>query len=230
MSETNLKIIAYKSPKGSKEASKIDEFTVLFNPATFTIATNVTYKKPNAKGQAGGDPVFEKIPPVEFSIELVIDGTGIGPGNAGQKDPDYVKKQVKKFREVTGCAINGDIHRPNYLAVLWGTILIECVLTQLSVTYTLFDHEGSPLRARLSCHFLERIGPGKEGRQSRLESPDLTKYVRVKAGDTLDHIAQVYYDDASRYIQLARINKLHHFRELQPGSELIIPPLTEGHE
>lgn len=230
VSEANLKIIAYDSPSGGKEASKIDEFTVLFNPATFTIETKVSYKEPDAKGQAGGDPVFEKIPAMEFSIEIMIDGTGVGPGNAGHGDSDYVKNQIKKFRSVTGCNINGEIHRPNYLAVLWGTILIECVLTSLSVTYSLFDREGSPLRAKLTCAFLERIGPGKDGRQSRLESPDLTKYIRIKQGDTLDLIANDNYDDPSWYLQLAKANKLKNFRRLQPGTRLILPPISDDNE
>jgi len=227
MSEANLKIIAYDSPDGGKEANKIDEFIVLFNPATFTIETKVDYKQPDAKGQSGGDPVFEKIPPMEFSIEIVIDGTGVGPGNAGRGDGDYVKDQVKKFRKVTGCSINGEIHRPNYLAVLWGTIFIECVINSLSVNYYLFDPQGSPLRAKLTCGFLERIGPGKDGRQSRLESPDLTKVLSVKVGDTLDLIADNNYDDPSYYLQLARANRLKNFRKLKPGMRLILPPISD---
>ena len=61
MGEANLKILAFDSPDGGKEASKIDEFSVLFNPSTFTIETKVEYKQPDAKGQGGGDPVFEKM-------------------------------------------------------------------------------------------------------------------------------------------------------------------------
>ncbi|HZE86393.1 MAG TPA: LysM peptidoglycan-binding domain-containing protein [Puia sp.] len=230
MSETNLKIIAYDSPDGGKKNNEVGDFTVLFNPSNFTVETKVEYKQPKGKGKTGGDPQFEKIPPLAFGVEFTIDGTGIGPGNAGHGDSDYVKKQVKKLRDVTGATINGEIHRPNYLAVLWGTFYIECVLTSLNVTYTLFDREGSPLRAKLSLHFLERIGPGKDGRKSRLESPDLTKYITVKAGDTLDMIADIYYDDPSWYLQLARVNKLKNFRNILPGTKLVLPPIIEGHE
>jgi hypothetical protein len=228
MAESNLKIMAYDTPGGNKKQGEVGEFTVAFNPSTFAITNKIEYKKTEAKGQDGGDPQFENIPPLEFSIEFTIDGTGVTLGNiaAGDKK-DYVKKQIKQLREVTGSSINGEIHRPNYLALLWGTFYIECVLTSLTITYSLFDREGSPLRAKVTCNFLERIGPGKGGRKSRLESPDLTKYLRIKEGDMLPLIAKSKYNDAGYYIQLARVNKLKNFRNLTPGMEITLPPLRE---
>jgi hypothetical protein len=231
MSEANLKIIAYDSPAGGKKSNEIDEFVVGFNPSSFTVNNKIEYKKTEAKGQDGGDPQFEKIPPLEFSIEFTIDGTGVAMGSQQGKDQkDYLKKQVKKLRDVTGCNINGDIHRPNYLAVLWGTFYIECVLTTLNITYNLFDRTGSPLRAKVNCSFLERIGPGKGGRKSRLESPDLTKYVVAKEGDQLPLLVKDKYNDPAYYIQVARINKLKNFRNIQPGQTLILPPLKDYNE
>ena len=231
MSESNLKIIAYDSPGGNKKQGEVDEFTVFFNPHTFTINNKIEYKKTEAKGQDGGDPQFEKIPPLEFSIEFIIDGTGVTIGNlAASEKQDYVKKQIKKLRDVTGSSINGEIHRPNYLALLWGTFYIECVLTSLNITYNFFDREGAPLRAKVACNFLERIGPGKGGRKSRLESPDLTKYWSVKEGDTLPLLAKNNYDDAAYYIQLARANKLKNFRNLSPGLKLTLPPMKANDE
>ncbi len=225
MSEANLKIIAYDSPSGGQRQHEIGEFTVDFNPASFTISSKIEYQKVEAKGQSGGDPQFDKIPPLEFSIEFTIDGTGVATTSQQATKKDYVKKQIHKLRDVTGCNINGDIHRPNYLAVLWGTFYLECVLTSMNITYNLFDREGTPIRAKISCSFLERIGAGKEGRQSRLESPDLSQYIVFKEGDTLPLIAKQKYNDPSYYLQLARVNKLKNFRNIQPGTRLLLPPM-----
>ncbi|HZI52744.1 MAG TPA: LysM peptidoglycan-binding domain-containing protein, partial [Chitinophagaceae bacterium] len=166
----------------------------------------------------------------EFSVEFTIDGTGVATTNPEAKQKEYVKKQIKKLREVTGSTINGEIHRPNYLAVLWGTFYLECVLTALNITYNLFDREGTPLRAKVNCSFLERIGPGKDGRQSRLESPDLTKYIVVKAGDSLPLIAKDKYNDPSYYLQIAKVNQLRNFRNIQPGTRLVLPPLETAND
>jgi Contractile injection system tube protein len=230
MSEANLKIIAYDSPSGGQRQHEIGDFTVDFNPASFTISNKIEYQKVEAKGQSGGDPQFDKIPPLEFSIEFIIDGTGIGNSNPQAKKRDYVKKKIRKLRDVTGCNINGDIHRPNYLAVLWGSFYLECVLTAMNITYNLFDREGTPIRAKISCSFLERIGTGKEGRQSRLESPDLSQYIIFKEGDSLPLIARQKYNDPSYYLQLARINKLKNFRNIRPGSRLILPPMKSRND
>jgi nucleoid-associated protein YgaU len=227
--ESNLKIIAYKDPKGGKE-NETDTFVVDFNPNSFVVNSKVEYKKTEAKGKDGGDPQFDKIPALEFSLEFTIDGTGFAVKAASDGGPkDYLKQQIKKLRDVT-LNINGDIHRPNYLAVLWGTFMIECVLTSLSITYTLFDRDGVPLRAKINCGFLERIGPGKGGRKSRLESPDLTKYVSVKAGDTLPLLVRDKYYDPVYYLQVAKVNKLKNFRNIPPGKNLILPPMKDYKE
>ena len=225
--ESNLKIIAYGDAK-SKTKDEKESFIVDFNPNSFTVSSKVEYKKTEGKGDGGSDPQFDKIPPLEFSIEFTIDGTGVADKTASGESPkDYLKKQVIQLRKVTGCNINGDLHRPYYLAVLWGTFLIECVLTAMTVNYTLFDSDGVPLRAKVNCSFLERFGPGKKDRQTRLESPDLTKYVAIKAGDTLPLIVKDKYYDPAYYLQVARINKLKNFRNIPLGERLILPPLKE---
>jgi nucleoid-associated protein YgaU len=227
MPDANLKILAYDTPEGGRTQNQIGEFVVDFNPNTFVITNKIEYKQPDTKGQAGGDPQFEKIPPLEFSIDFTIDGTGILSKGQGPPPKDFVKKQIKHLREVTGSTINGEIHRPNYLALLWGSFYIECVLTNLNISYNLFDPQGVPLRAKITCSFLERIGPGKGGRQSRLESADLTTWITVQEGDTLPLIAWIKYDDPAYYLQLAKINKLRNFRDLRPGTRLVLPPMKD---
>ena len=227
MPETNLKIIAYDRPEGGRTQSELGSFTVMFNPNTFSINNKFEYNRNDAKGQNGGDPQFQQIPPLEFSIDFTLDGTGVGLANYNSDKTDYVKKQVSALRHTTASYINGEIHRPNYLAILWGTFYLECVLTAMNITYNLFDREGSPLRAKISCSFLERIAPGKGGRQSRLESPDLTKYVLIKEGDQLPLLAQKKYGDAAYYLQVAKVNNLKSFRKLIPGSSIMLPPIKD---
>jgi hypothetical protein len=229
--ESNLKIVAYNKPKGNAKESEGPSFTVPFNPNTFTVTSKIEFPSAETKGSAGGDPQFGKIPPLEFTIEFTVDGTGVTIGSLPKSEQDdYVKKQMKKLREVTGSDLNGKIHRSNYLALLWGSFYIECVLTSLSIVYNLFNHEGVPLRAKVTCAFKERIPPGKELRRSRLESPDLSKHKEIKEGDILPLIASHNYDSSTYYLQIAKANKLKNFRNILPGTKLILPPMIDKNE
>jgi len=242
MPDTNLKIIAFDKPEGNKKEQEKKAFMIDFNPNTFTVTTKIEFKNEDGKGKTGGDPQFDKIPPLEFSIEFTIDGTGVAlqklppdqqtkfnntkNNNPSQNKNDYVKNRIKELREVV-TDINPSIHRPYYLAVLWGTFYINCILTSLTVTYSLFDEAGSPLRAKVNCAFRQRKESGAENRQTSLESADLTKSVLVKEGDLLPLLSKANYESSEYYLQLAKANKLKDFRRLSPGTKLIIPPMIE---
>lgn len=238
MSENTLKIRAYDQPAGNRVSSEINCFAVDFNPNTFTLVNKIEFEQADAQGSAGSDPQFKKIPPIEFSIEFVLDGTGVAVQNFPKlhqdefksQKKDYVKTKVKELRLVTGSNLNGEIHRPNYLAVQWGTFDIKCVLTSLSIAYNLFDQDGTPLRAKITCSFLERLMAGENSRRSQLESPDLTKHFVVKQSDSLPLISKDNYESSSYYLQLARVNKLKNFRKIPPGTELSLPPMSEDNE
>jgi len=241
--DNNLQIISFSKPDGNSRNVTSETFTVDFNPNTFTVNNKIEFKKEEAKGKSGGDPTFDKVPPIEFSIEFTIDGTGVAAKNLPKKNSntyssarssssdqnknDYVKNRIKELRKVTRPDINGDIHRPNYLAVLWGTFYIKCILTSLNITYNLFDRNGSPLRAKVNCGFLERKEPGLDARDTMLESPDLTKYVSVKQSDKLPLIAKKNYDESFYYMQIAKANNLKNFRNLSPGTTLVLPPMAD---
>ena len=217
-----LTILQYDSPDGSPQET--GSFTVDFNPSSFNITNNITYEAPKTHGHSGGDPVFKEIPPINFNITFTIDGTGATKGDMSVSDQkEYVRNKIVDLRKIA--VIKGDIHCPKFLAVLWGKIYIECVLTSLNITFTLFDADGTPLRAKITCNFLQRIPHGQGARQARFESPDLTKLKLVIEGDTLPLIARKNYESSSYYLQLAKANKLKNFRKLKPGTELVLPPM-----
>ena len=63
----------------------------------------------------------------------------------------------------------------------------------------------------------------EEALRAQRSSPDMTHIVRVRAGDTLPLLCQRIYRDASKYLEIARLNELDGFRALAPGSELQLP-------
>ena len=162
----NLKIIQ-TDEKGIPKLAV--PFIAMFNPEQLAIHEDVSWCKVVPKGKISADAKYVNIKPRTFTIELTIDGTGVNTN--GVKIP--VTVQVALFRAVTTNLL-GDIHRPPYLMVQYGTFISTCVLDSSDVTYTMFDMFGLPIRAKISAKFTERIVDGLSDVLGMLSSPDLT--------------------------------------------------------
>jgi nucleoid-associated protein YgaU len=133
----------------------------------------------------------------------------------------------KKTIEAAISGTNKETHSPNFLKIMWGAgLFFNCKLLSATVSYTLFNQLGLPLRATISASFIEVAKDGTHLNQS----PDVTKVHIVKAGDTIYNIAQQEYDDESFYIKIAEANDLKNYRRLIPGQELILPPIAKVEE
>jgi hypothetical protein len=125
---------------------------------------------------------------------------------------------------VTG--YNGNIHRPNYLKIGWGKLTIKrCVLKSASIAYKLFKSSGVPLRAVITASFSDNSDDQTRVAMAQDESPDLTHFRVVKAGDSLPSLCTEVYGDPHLYLRVAQANRLDDFRNLVPGMRLRFPPL-----
>jgi hypothetical protein len=215
----NLKII----PTDDNGIPNGVPFIAMFNPENLAINETLSWDKKEAVGKQGTDPTFIGSQPRTFTIDLVLDGTGVN--NNGVKIP--VTAQVLLFRSIT-TVIDGTEHRPNYLLVQYGTFLCNCCINSSTVTYTMFDMTGLPIRARISASFTERTPASLGSILSMLSSPDLTHLIQVKEGDLLPLLTYQVYNDQSYYLQVAKVNKLKNFRKLTGGTSLVFPPIASS--
>ena len=211
----NLKIIPV-----TKEGIPIPlPFVAMFNPETFAVSEGVCWNTNTPINGQGSDAVYVKTMPRSFSLDFTLDGTGVNTG--GVKIP--VTAQIALFRLVTTKIVSA-IHRPAYLMVQYGTFISICVLKSSSVTYTMFDKYGLPIRAKVKADFIERTT--KAGSLlNLLSSPDLTHRVEVKEYDLLPNLTYKVYNNQNYYLQVARVNRLKNFRKLRPGV-LVFPPIA----
>jgi hypothetical protein len=216
---TRLKIEAYRTADYREPAA--DSFTVLFNPTTYTQKYEVVYHPRQGAGDTGSPQVFGKIKPQEYTFELLFDGTGTAV------ERKEVGQELTRFLTVAG-RHDSEIHRPLYLKLTWGPLVSKCVLKSADITYTLFKPDGSPLRARVRAVFSENVEDTLRVAEERRSSPDLTHLHIVKAGEHLSLLADRYYGDPSRYLQVAQYNRLTNFRRLEPGRQLVFPPIQDA--
>lgn len=215
----NLRIIQ-TDIKG--EPLQMKAFVAMLNPESFSIHENIEWCTAQPKQKSSADPGFINIKPRTFSIEFVLDGTGVTTN--GVKIP--VTDQISVFRDVT-TKVRGTIHRPPYLIVQYGTFISTCILESSEVTYTMFDMFGLPIRAKISARFVERILASLSDTLDRLSSPDMTHRVVVKEGDLLPLLTYKIYNNQNYYLHVARYNKLKNFRKLKAGATLIFPPVSK---
>lgn len=217
-------VVAYQK---SDFKQKVGEFTVYINPEKYAHNYKICYNDVQAQGSSGGSPEFNKIPSDKVDFELVFDGTGVVPSPLPGVVPftgDGISEQIDAFKSLI-FTYNGNIHSPNYLKLVWGTLLFKCRLSSLNITYTLFKPDGTPLRAKAAASFLGFNDEVELALSSKKSSPDVSHLVTVKGGDTLPLLCYGVYGSSGYYVQVARANGLTGFRNLKTGRQLLFPPL-----
>lgn len=226
MELAKFEIKSFSDNEFKKDGGKKD-FKLPINPETFT--RNLKVERDTTKGHGNNqtNSKFVGTAPEELKLEFILDGTGTMEGYLDSMKKIPVKDQLKMLVD---CVYNydGKIHSPRYLKILYGSELkIDCVLTSLDINYTLFNSDGSPLRARISASFLQYFAPETRAKKERNSSPDLTHQRTVKAGDRLFQLTFEIYDDPKYLLQVGRKNDLTSVRNLTPGRELFFYPFDK---
>ncbi len=213
-----LEIQAYEQPDYS--GSAIGAFSAYINPNEITLSYEMEYDSAQGSGTTNSRMNFKKVKPGDMSLTFFIDGTGAS-GHLID-----VQEKIEQFQTITG--YNGNIHRPNYLKVLWGTLQVKrCVLKSASIAYKMFKPDGVPLRAVITANFIDNSDDLTRQAIARDTSPDLAHVRMVKAGDTLPGLCDRIYGDADYYLEVARVNQIDDFRHLTPGRKIFFPPLEK---
>jgi nucleoid-associated protein YgaU len=197
-----------------------------FNPAELKITKKVKWKTPEKYPPARNAPDldFGGGEPATFKLDLVFDTT-----QDTKRQGRDVRKHTNELLKLV--KVHGSDMRkrkpPPRVKFQWGKItLFLAVVEQVVITFTLFDSDGTPLRAKAAVDFkqdddsddpLPPTNPTTrtEARRTR----------RVRQGDRLDLIAYEEYGHPSHWRHLAEANGLLDPLDLQPGQILVVPLL-----
>jgi hypothetical protein len=159
-----------------------------------------------------------------MSFEFLFDNTGIIDG----EPRDSVADDLQRFKEVV-IDYKGDSHEPRHFKLVWGeNSIFKGRVTEVDITYKLFNADGTPIRATAKVTFKSSIEEEKRAAKEDKQSPDLTQLVTVKAGDTLPLLCYRIYGTPQYYLQVADRNGLSNFRgflsSLSPPPAVPPPP------
>jgi hypothetical protein len=213
-----MRIEAFEDKKFSSKAGKYD---VMINPDNIKLDRAIEYNTEQSPDTSQPSSKYKKSPGSTLSFDLTIDCTGI----VDIKRMD-LPNEIKQLLDVV-YDYHGEIHRPYFVKLRWGIgEVFKGVLTSFNTSYTLFNPDGVPLRAKVSLAFTSYLDPVTVAKKQDRKSPDLTHLVDVVCGDSLPGLSQRIYNSTDYYVQLAEFNDLDKFRRLQPGTRLIFPPLV----
>ena len=225
-------IHSYKDKDFAEPAQS--SFEIPINPEQFHQNLNICADTGRGHGDQGTDTKFMSTAPEQVKLDFMLDSTGAISGNKLNKTP--VREQVDMLLNVV-YKMDGDIHQPNFLKVLWGSNSLAgygsklraftCKLSKLDINFILFDNTGEPVRAKISATFMSYVAPEARVREEGKSSPDLTRIRTIQEGDRLPFLTFNVYADQSYYQKVARANGLTSFRNLKTGDSLVFPPLEK---
>lgn len=214
-----LYILPYSDPDYRQVAGP--PFFALINPETYTHKYKIEFSETQAPGTSGVALKFNKMPPQDFNFDFLFDGTHVI--RSLLTPPIPVPDQIEIFRQNI-LQYQGEIHRPYYLKIHWGTLLFKGVLTAMDIEYRLFRPDGTPLRAVAKCSFKGTVTENLRVAIENPMSPDITHERRLTATDRLPLLVKKMYGDQKYYIDVAAFNRLDGFRNIETGSKILFPP------
>jgi hypothetical protein len=212
---TKLTIEAFEDVDCTKPTE--ESIVVPINPEGYSQKLGAKYTESEAIGASGRQKVLYRELGESLTLKLILDGTGAVPFATTRSVTD----QILDLRRI-GLRINKDTDETNYLKLSWGVLLFKCRMTRLQIQYTLFNPDGTPLRASVQATF-DSVRPpnapaGKESARKK------GRYETVRAGDTLPTMCQRVYGNPNYYPDVAFANQLDTFA-VSAGRQLYFPPL-----
>lgn len=201
---------------GGKPTSTMN---ILVNPENYQLTKNVGHSENKELGNQGSSVRFNKYENQELSFTVYFDGTGVIPGTNQNTVNDY----VKRF-ETLVYNNNSKIHQPNYVQISWGSLIFQGQLSKYTQHYTLFSPEGIPLRVKIDLTFTQSISETISASWSE-KGELLSEKVELKEGDSISSLCHSKYKNSTNVIDLAHANNLDSFRNVKPGSSIILPKI-----
>jgi hypothetical protein len=229
----NLSLTAYSKFDNGQTSffSYVGKYELQINPENIAISFGepAATDEPNS---AGGKSTTRKSPVYNqqtIKVNFTIDNSGAVPSAPDNLsffnfNGDSIKDSIDQLLEVT-VKPNNESHSPPFVVLQWGAFILVGKVFDLNIDYTYFNIQGDPVRAAISFSLIEEVDDVVISRAFR--SPDITRIITVKDGDSLIALSKSSYDDPMYYMQLASYNSLPSFRGLKIGSQIEIPPLEK---
>jgi nucleoid-associated protein YgaU len=196
-----------------------------FNPAQLSLSKSAGWVRHVAKGaQEVGVPEFVGTHPRKLSVELFLDATATHDTSVQQ-----AVETLLEWCAPTERSSATDAPSAPWVKFSWGsfsTVSFFGYLEDIQATYSLFDPNGTPLRATCSISLTEAAGP-VPGQNPTSGALHARRVHRLVSGDCLELLAHREYGDPTAWRVIAEANGIDDPTRLRPGTELLLPGAGE---
>ena len=223
MSNTRGNLVAariFEVDDSGEEKSGGVSVDCMFNPFEYTVTKQNTFEDKSRNRSSVPQVEFKKAGAQTLKLSLMFDTFEDG------EDVTLTTNKLWKFMEPR-TREEGNSNRkvpPPDVAFEWGVFRFVSVITQMTQKFTLFQADGTPVRAKVDVTFTQHRDIEDYPNQNPTSGGgNVEKVHRVIAGDRLDSIAFAVYGDATRWRQIAERNGLRDPLAIRPGQILTIP-------
>lgn len=212
------------SNKARFEVEQGETIHVQFNPENFKISQTASYNYTTQRENESSYVEFSGTVVPQLEISFFFDTSGIKEASGvGSKIESDVTVFTDSFANLI--QLKPGLHRPPIVKFIWGSTCFAGFVRQVSTTYTMFNKDGMPIRAKVDAVM---IGVPEETKSRvPLESPDRTKSRVVSDQTSIWGIADKEYDDISKWRIIAKANGIMDPFDIPNGTTLKVPALKE---
>jgi len=193
---SKLSIGVYETKKKELKGLLVN---VQLNPSSYTMTEGSSFNKQSTvtgeKKQSGSDELRK--------LNMTLNINSFGSGNYGIKH---------KVFEITKLKGKSKIGEPYICKLSWSSLVFWCNLDSYTVAYTMFDRDGTPVRARVDLSFVEYIDDTEDPSAAGVGGNSENK--TVGGGDRIDSVA------GPSWKSVAKGNGIDNPRKLSPGTSL----------
>ena len=195
----------------------------LFNPTEYSLSKSNTWSPVPMVGFNVPPTEFTGGGPTDLKLDLFFDTYEANEDVRTYTDKIFNLAKISK--ETVDSATSR--RRPPRCLFNWGRVFsFQAVITSVSVSYTMFRADGTPVRATMSLSLQEcKDADVQEPQNPTSQGSWGHKIHVVRPNDTIDLIAAQQYGDPTAWRFIADTNDLDNPMELRPGQVLAIAPL-----
>jgi hypothetical protein len=187
-----------------------------FNPFEYTIKQSNSYKAKFKKGSNVPNMEFSGAGKKTLSLKLYFD--------TYEKKEDVSLTTRKLWQLMKVKEEDDGKPRPPPVVFRWGSLEFFAVIESVSQKFTLFLHNGTPVRAEATISLSQHRDSDEYLPQNPTSGGGpLERVWQVRSGDRLDLIAADVYADAGKWRLIAEYNDIVNPFLLRAGQTLRIP-------